>query len=119
MFLRHAESFGVSRKKIMDAAGLRAGDLSDPDGRVPLSVIRDAWRALIARIPDPALGLKLGRDTKIRELGLVGYAMAHSSTLEDAFRRLSRYLQIINEGLQCQIDGARSETRVIIVGHPW
>jgi AraC-like DNA-binding protein len=118
MFLDRAASFGVRRDDVLRAAGLRESDLADPDGRLPLSRIRDVWRALITRVQSPSFGLDLGRTIKLRELGLVGYAMAHSSTLGDALSRLSRYLRIVNEALQCRLEKDGPDTRIVMLGHP-
>jgi AraC-like DNA-binding protein len=114
LFLNRAKSFGVRPGQLLRAAGLRESDVSDPDGRVPLSKVREIWRAFIARAPSEAVGLNLGLTVKVRELGLVGYAMAHSSTLDDALRRFERYLRIINEALQCRIARDAGDTRIVM-----
>jgi len=116
MFLSRAESFGVARNALLRGAHLRARDLADPDNRVPVSATRDLWRTIVARVPDPALGLKIGRSIKIRELGLVGYSMLNSSTLGDALHRIARYLHIITEALESRLVSDHDGARLITVG---
>ena len=48
-------------------------------------------------MPDPAVGLRLGAGIRVREFGLVGYALAFSSTAGSALRRLSRYSRILSD----------------------
>ena len=65
----------------------------------PAGKIWTLWRVVIDRVDDPALGLHLGIDTEVRDLGLVGYAAYHSRTLRAAFERIARYSRIVNEAL--------------------
>ena len=116
MFLSRAGSFGVARNALLRAAHLRPRDVADPDNRVPVSAIRDLWRSMVAHVPDPALGLKIGRSVKIRELGLVGYSMLNSSTLEDALRRAARYLHVVTEALESKLVSDAEGTRLITIG---
>jgi AraC-like DNA-binding protein len=45
----------------------------------------------------------MGASQALRDYGLVGYAMLHSPTLEDAFGRLCRYSGIVQELMQLEI----------------
>jgi AraC-like DNA-binding protein len=51
-------------------------------------------------IPDEFLGIHLAECVDLRELGLLYYVLASSSTLGDALKRFSRYSAIHNEGVQ-------------------
>jgi AraC-like DNA-binding protein len=94
-----ARRYGLDRQELMDQAGFSASELEDPDSRVPLGKICNVWRVMIDRTRDPGLGLHLGIETEVRELGLVGYAAYHSQTLRAAFDRIARYSRIVNEAL--------------------
>jgi AraC-like DNA-binding protein len=58
-----------------------------------LNLIADA-------IPEEFLGIHLAECVDLRELGLLYYVLASSSTLGDALKRFSRYSAIHNEGVQ-------------------
>ena len=101
--LDHAFEMGVDRDRVIREAGLHKVDLDDLDGRIPAITIERFWRSLMKHDPDPALGLRLGSSILVREMGVVGYAMAYSRTLGDALRRLGRYCNILNQGLRCTL----------------
>jgi AraC-like DNA-binding protein len=112
--LRHAAELGLEPQKIVKMAGLNEEDLADPDGRVPLSKLVATWQALVSLSGDESLGLRVGASTTVRELGLMGYAMAHSDTLLEACRRGARYSRIIQEAaaVTFEEDGERGWLRV-------
>jgi AraC-type transcriptional regulator len=72
---------GLSRDVLLREAKIDERQLRDPDGRIPLKAVARLWRAADSQVSDPAFGLRLGSETAVREWGLVGYAMAFSSTL--------------------------------------
>ena len=113
MFLRQAPGLGMDPDELMSVAGLSGEELSKPDAQVPLVKIVDLWRAMIARAPDQDLGLRIGCGLRIREMGLVGYAMYYSTSLLDALDRFSRYCRIITEG--CQVTVIREPGWVDVV----
>jgi AraC-like DNA-binding protein len=87
----------VDPKKIVAMAGLEDDDLANPDGRIPLSKLVATWQATVALTGDESLGLQVGASTTVRQLGLMGYAMAHSDTLREACRCGARYSRIMQE----------------------
>lgn len=86
--------------------------VADLEARVPISVLADAWRDLLRRDPDPALGLRIGRRIDVRSLGLVGYVAASSRTLGDALERVSRYYRLLHEGVDCRIEHEDGQTTI-------
>jgi AraC-like DNA-binding protein len=97
--LERAPLLGVSRDTLLRESKLDERQLRDPGGRIPLAAVTRLWRAVASRAPDPEVGLRLGADTHVREFGLVGYAMAFSSTVESALKRLARYSRILSDAL--------------------
>jgi AraC-like DNA-binding protein len=92
-----AEELGLDPERLEAMAGLTEQKLADPDDRVPLRMLVATWQAVVALKPEESIGLRVGRSIKVRQLGLVGYTMVHSDTLQEAFRRLARYSRIIHE----------------------
>ncbi len=82
--LDHAQEQGLDRDRLVREAGLNQQDLQDPDARVGTTKIESMWHILVSRIPDPALGISIARSVGIRDLGLIGYTMAYSDTLQRA-----------------------------------
>src|SRR5262249_59145062 len=84
---------------VLREARPREGQLRDRDARVPRSAIVRLWRAVGARVPDSALGLRYGAEVRLQDVGLVGYVMAFSRTVGAALTRLTRYDRILSETL--------------------
>ena len=103
LLLSYADQQGLNRSELMRAASLTAGDLADPDSRIPVTAMHKLWRAVIARDKDPLLGLKVGQTVTARRLGLVGHVMICSNDLFDALSNLSRYGRLITDALQFRI----------------
>lgn len=110
--LEKAPQLGFEPAELRRAASLDTLDPRDPDARVPFAKTLRLWRAIAKRRPNPAVGLQLGSAVAVRELRLVGYAMAHSSTLGEAFRRFARYCRIISEAVQIRMVDAPHSSRL-------
>ena len=90
--------------------GVSDDQISDPDARVPVIKSLKLWQVLAAAVPDPDIGLHVGRRYEVKETGLVGYAMLHSIHLLGALRRLVRYAKLLNQ---------YSEPRLVRDGQIW
>lgn len=120
--LDYAARRGCDRAELLREAGLHEDVLREPDRRIPASRIVSLWHALVARLPDPALGIHIASDIDLRRWGLVGYVMAHSPTLERALRRFERYGRILTETLRVHLAGGElridSEPQLVALRHP-
>ncbi len=101
--LAAAAQVGLPREELLATAGLGNVDFSDPDARLPEWAEVALWQLVARRDPDPGLGIRMGGSIQPREWGLLGYAIAYSSTLGAALRRLERYWRILNEAVQFRI----------------
>ena len=111
MHLERTTRLGLSREALLGEARLDELQLRDPDGRVPLSAVIRLWQAIAART-EPTIGLRLGKDMRAREFGLVGYTMTCSKTLGAALKRLDRYDRIVSDTLNVVLDPATGATWV-------
>jgi AraC-like DNA-binding protein len=103
--LTGASEEGVPRDGLVDAAGLRSVDLSDPDARVPLWTFVALWQLIAKRAADPGIAIRMGAAAvQPRQWGLLGYAMSYSSTLGVALQRLVRYGRILNDALELRLE---------------
>jgi len=98
---------GLPRDVLLREAKIDERQLRDPDGRIPLDAVTRLWHAAATHVPDPAFGLRLGADTSVREWGLVGYAMAYSSTVGSALNRFAHYGRVVSDALVVRIDAER------------
>jgi AraC-like DNA-binding protein len=101
---------GLAREALLREAKIDEEQLRDPDGRIPLQAVERLWRVAASRVPDPAFGLRIGAATPVREWGLVGYAIAFSSTLGSALNRFAHYSRVMSDALVVKIDAEREAT---------
>src|SRR5262245_66003368 len=118
LHLERATRFGVPRAELLREVRLTEEQLRDPDARVPRSAIVRLWRAVASRVPDSAFGLRYGAEFRLREFGLVGYAMAFSRTVGAALERLARYDRILSETLAVSLDAKDDATWVRVDVEP-
>lgn len=102
--LEKAEEIGLERAELLDAAGLTEEEIQDPDMRVPVVRFVALWKRLLEIRPDRDLGTRFGSAMGVRDLGLVGYLMMHSSDLRSAFGRLARFSHILGETNRAELD---------------
>jgi AraC-like DNA-binding protein len=95
---------GLARNLLLREAKIDESQLRDPDGRIPLDAVSRLWHAAASHVTDPAFGLRIGADTSVREWGLVGYAVAYSSTLGSALNRFAHYSRVMSDALVVRID---------------
>lgn len=93
--LRLMESCGIEPAGVLRAAGLDAHSFDAPHQRIARTKSDALVRALIARIPDPAFGLRAAQCWHPSHLGVLGYAWMSSSSLRSALARLARYWRTI------------------------
>ena len=116
--LDRAEAMGLDRQVVMRRAKISRADLEDPDARVPESTVWKVWREVIHCLPEIPVGIRMGAETSVREFGLVGYSMVHSTDLHQALRRLMRYGRIISEGIRYTLRVEENQAEVQIEGSP-
>ncbi|MBL0937774.1 MAG: AraC family transcriptional regulator [Gemmatimonadaceae bacterium] len=90
-----AVALGASHQALLEASGLTAAQLSDPDARVPVAADVAVWRAL----QDRPMGLAIGERLGATSLGAVGYAMQHGRTVREALEWLHRFRAVLHPGL--------------------
>ena len=118
LLLDRAEHLGLPRDKLGDAAGIKEEDLRECDARVPLTRFNQLWRAIIEEDQDPTIGIRLGSMFRIRDAGLVGYAMLHSATLGDAIKRFVDYSHIIEDTAFLTIESHEDRIHLTIEESP-
>jgi AraC-like DNA-binding protein len=99
---------GIELAPLLAQAGLTMAQIEDPASRFParsqvalLQLAADALR-------DDLLGFHLGRDSELREAGLLYYVLASSHTLGESLQRADRYSSLNNEGIALHIRGERA-----------
>ena len=88
-------SRGVDAADALRRTGLEAGDLTDPDRRVPLIRYLELLEICADLLSDPQFGLKFGAQYEPRHAGVIGNVALASRTVGDAFEAIGRYLPTV------------------------
>lgn len=101
--LQFVAGSGGDAARVRAAAGLREGDLLDPDRMLEI----DRLAALLAKaadeLRDPVFGLRLGANFDLEAFGLVTYAVLNASTVEIGIRNLVRYMSSLIQGADAEL----------------
>ena len=116
--LANAEREGMSRAALLEAAGLASLDLTNPDVHVPLSAQVALWELIARTTPDPGYGVRAGASFRIRDVGLLGYAMYYSATLGAALRRMVRFSRIVMDIVPAELETLGGQHVAIAVSPP-
>lgn len=110
LVVEHLKAARIATDPILKTAGLTRRQASDPDAKIP--VYKNAALLTLAAeaTGDGCLGLHLSLDVHLRQGGVLGYILLNSSTLGDALRHLQRYLRVLTEGweIDLEIDGGEA-----------
>lgn len=108
------EQSGADSERVLAAAGLKRGQLEDPDVRID----HERWVALLeigARATgDPCFGLHAAEQLSQRSYALPALFIQAQPTLGEGLRRLDRYFHIVHEGmlLALLLDGDTARVRL-------
>ena len=110
------EGQGIEPKSFIENTLGKEIDLSlrnDPNARIKYRDLEKVWRATFEQSSDECLGLKLADYWHPSHLGALGYAWLSSTTLQEAFSRLERYVHMITSRIS--IRSQTSDDRVSVV----
>lgn len=85
------EERGHPADELLERFGLDASRLAEPQGRLSIPRFMRLGHAAIQLCGDPALGLSMGRLSRLGHLGLAGVCAAQAPNLREAARVLTRY----------------------------
>lgn len=88
---------GIDSERIFRAAGIDIALSNDPMVRLPAETTARLYRACVDVTNNPYFGLLVARYIHISHLHALGYAIAASSTLFDACRRIARYMRLVSQ----------------------
>ena len=83
-------SRGLSRERLMAAAGLREELRADPDARIPIFTYVVLWRELIGGLPDVPVPVELIRALDPAMLGVVGQILLRADDVDHAATLLAQ-----------------------------
>lgn len=95
---------GCDSAAMFAAAGLDIAALDDPNARYPLAGTTRLWRLATKATGDPCFGLAVASAVTQTTFHALGYSLAASSTLKEAFDRLLRYFRIVTDAAELSFE---------------
>lgn len=94
---RTLDQRGADSQELFHEAGLDPALLTDPNARYPVERTTRLWELAVAATGDDALGLAVAENVGPTTFHALGYSLAASSSLKEAFERLLRYFRIVTD----------------------
>lgn len=105
------ESRGVDADDLFRKAGLDVSALSDPLARYPLAATTRLWRLAVEATNDPSFGLEVARHTRPTYFHALGFSLAASGSLAEAFERIVRYFRLVSDAADMTLEPLESTYR--------
>jgi AraC-like DNA-binding protein len=86
---------GFSPDRVLDGSDLSEDDLDHPSCLIALDQARAVISNMISLSGNQAIGLEMGQQTEIVDLGLLGHAMLSSRTVREAAQFWERYSDVL------------------------
>ena len=93
---------GIDPAPILALSGISGGALASGQ-RIKVKSVIDFLERVSHALKDDWLGLTLGADFDLREIGLLYYVAASSQRFDEALKRLDRYERVANEAVDLRI----------------
>ncbi len=109
---------GVSAKLIHSHTGLQVINKPQQESRISIIQYNALWQLVIQVSDDPAIGLKMGSDSDLSRMGIVGHVIFNSRNLEEGIEHYIHLFNLINEALIITLE-KNSDTASIIFTHKY
>ncbi|HEX4446207.1 MAG TPA: AraC family transcriptional regulator [Polyangiaceae bacterium] len=95
---RALETRGCNAQELFARVGLDFSALDDPEARYPVRAESQLWRLAVEATGDPCFGLEVARHTSPTTFHALGFSLAASGSLREAFERMVRYYRLVSDG---------------------
>jgi AraC-like DNA-binding protein len=112
------EARGCDSGAVFARAGLDISLLGDPEARVPVRNPSRLWPFAVEATGDPCFGLEVARHTLPTTFHSLGFSLAASSTLKEAFERVVLYYRLISDAISIRFDPCSEGYRVSVSPDP-
>jgi AraC-like DNA-binding protein len=110
---RILESYGVDPREVICEAHFRPHDSTLTARRIRFEDYDATLARAVARVGDPAIGIRAARCFNPMYLGALGHAWMASSSLRTAMHRTARLRRMFNEQILLEVEESRSQVRLL------
>ena len=105
---------GLNPEKVFKPRHINVKELKSTDNRIKLSTIDGLWNDVEKLLGNSSFPLDVYKYWHPGYMGALGYAWLSSSTLRDGFKRLVRYIKVINSGIGFKIEEVDNELVIVL-----
>lgn len=91
------EALGVPSAQLLQGLPVSEDDLSTPNGRIGVALVRTIWERALALTGDPLLGLKVAESMQPGTFRVLGLAAMSCASLAEALALMLRYQRLVSE----------------------
>jgi AraC-like DNA-binding protein len=113
------EEYGHDPAPLFHDVGLNPNLYNNPDARMSYEIADNLWRKTSDLIDDPCFGLRAVKHWHPSLYGALGYAWLASSSLRTGFNRFDRYVHIVSEFLDFQLEETNKGFLVTFIPKPF
>lgn len=115
MFLR--KEYGFNAEPFLQARRLNASLMQNPETLIDASYLSELFDEASAFTGDADLSFKLGEWANPHSMGIMGYLMLHSGTVEEAIQKMCRYNALIGKTLKPVLNETKSLYKLSFMLH--
>ena len=108
------KSYGIDPLDLFQAAHIDMDKVECAGCRISNRSVDRLWELITRSIKDPCMGLRMAEHWHPSYLNALGYSWLASSTLLEALNRLVRYIHIVTETIELELDESEGELDLII-----
>ena len=108
------KSYGIDPIDLFRTAGIDMDKVACAGCRINYRSVDKLWEVVTRLIKDPCLGLRMADHWHPSYLNALGYSWLASSTLLEALNRLVRYIHIVTETIELELDQREDELDLIV-----
>jgi AraC-like DNA-binding protein len=108
------KSYGIDPVDLFQAAHIDMDKVECAGCRISNRSVDRLWELITRSIKDPCMGLRMAEHWHPSYLNALGYSWLASSTLLEALNRLVRYIHIVTETIELELDEREGELDLII-----
>lgn len=100
---RALDSYGIDGMAMCADAGIDAQRITDPNYRIPVTVMTPFWRAAVVACEDSAFGLRVAEHVSPTTFHALGYAAIASRDFQEVTKRLTSNTAVVSEVAQTKV----------------
>ncbi|MGH7271518.1 MAG: AraC family transcriptional regulator ligand-binding domain-containing protein, partial [Polyangiaceae bacterium] len=108
------EARGCDAAAIFARAGLDFSALEDPEARRPVRTPSRLGPLAVEATGDPCFGIEVARHTSPTTFHALGYSLAASGSLREAFERVARYYRLVSDAAAITFEACGETYRVSV-----